>query len=224
MSKITRVFRIDIIPPLRDRSAANLLPVTILKFWSPNFRIVTGLDCFLQRVPALQISRILWKLLPVTIVKIVSSEIDPPVTNEGGIHYKYPGTGNHMQILLYTKWDGRTCQSSVHFTEWWKDNAKARVEKLTFFIRPTLGPKYLFRDWRYNMRFCPYVLLLVSQTLVRFGFWRMRIGTVAYLGYAIYHHIQNNHPIICIPRWFSATLRRRGKTIVVRTREPNDTE
>ena len=36
---------------LRGRFAANLLPVTILKISSPNFRIVTGPNCVLQRVP-----------------------------------------------------------------------------------------------------------------------------------------------------------------------------
>ena len=71
--------------PLRGRFAANLLPVTILKFSSPDFRIVTGPNCFLQRVPPLQICQILWNFLPVTIVKIWSPEIDLPVTDERGV-------------------------------------------------------------------------------------------------------------------------------------------
>ena len=49
--------------------------------------------------------------------------------------------------------------------------------------------EYLFRDWSCNMRFCSYVLLLVSQTLVRFCFWRIRIGMVADLEYTNYHRI-----------------------------------
>ena len=37
--------------------------------------------------------QILWKFLPVTNVKFWPSEIDLPVTNEGGIYSKYPGNG-----------------------------------------------------------------------------------------------------------------------------------
>ena len=63
---------------------------SILKISSPDFRIDTGPNWFLQRVPPLQIWQILQNFLPVTNVKNWSPEIDLPVTNEGGYLFQIP--------------------------------------------------------------------------------------------------------------------------------------